>query len=206
MSVTVFMIWLTNLSPALAINWHDYDHLDPKRLVPTQALKQAVQYFDQIKDKINNPRFLSIIDFSKHSQQRRFFLINMFTGAVETFKVAHGQGSDSNHDGWAERFSNQPNSKASSIGYYLTAETYLGKYGLSLKLDGLSLTNSNARTRAVVVHGAPYVNDRIEKIGRSWGCPALDLKYAKQVIELIKEGSLMYAWRDQKVSGSEKYL
>lgn len=183
---------------ATAIDWNDYHHLDPKRIVPTQALKHAVLYFDQIKDKIGNSRYLTVIDFSRHSSQRRLFLINTHTGEVETLKVAHGQGSDTNSDGWAERYSNQPQSKASSLGFYLSAETYSGKYGLSLKLDGLSTTNSNARSRAVVVHGAPYVSEKNEKIGRSWGCPAIDQKQARRVIELIKEGSLIYAWAGQK--------
>lgn len=183
---------------ARAINWNEYHHIDPKHEVPTQALQQAISYYDQIKDKISNPRYLTVIDFSQHSRSERFFLINMKTGDVEALKVAHGQGSDSNHDGLAEKFSNQPNSKASSLGFYLTGEIYQGKYGTSLKLDGLSVTNSNARARAVVVHGAPYVSDELQKIGRSWGCPALDQKHSKRVIETIKEGSLIYAWRGQK--------
>lgn len=196
-ALLIFFLGVATMRAA-AIDWNDYDHLDPKKIVPTQALKQAVLYFDQIKDKIGNPNYLTVIDFSKHSSQRRLFLIDTHTGEVESLKVAHGQGSDTNYDGWAERYSNQPHSKASSIGFYLSAETYSGKYGLSLKLDGLSATNSNARSRAIVVHGAPYVSEKSEKIGRSWGCPALDQKQSRRVIDLIKKGSLIYAWAGQK--------
>jgi hypothetical protein len=194
--VISFLFAYASLSPA--INLSDYDHLDPQHLVPTTALEQAVTYYDQIKGQIKNPDVLTIIDYSQHSSRNRFFLINMKTGAVETLKVAHGQGSDSNHDGWAERYSNKPNSKATSLGFYLTDTTYTGSHGTSLRMDGLSTTNSNARARAIVVHGADYVSDARNKLGRSWGCPALDLRHARRVIDRIKHGSLIYAWAGQK--------
>jgi hypothetical protein len=194
----VFTIMVLVTIQASAINWEDYQHLDPEKKVPTQALQQALQYYDQIKDKISNPSVLTVIDYTQHSGKKRFYLIDMKTGHVEALRVAHGQGSDSNHDGWAEKYSNQPNSKATSIGFYLTNETYSGKYGLSLRLDGLSTTNNKARERAVVVHGAPYVNDHQGLIGRSWGCPALDEKISHRLIETIKNGSLIYAWGGQK--------
>lgn len=202
---TVVTSYLTLLK-AHAIDWKNYDHLDPDHQVPTQPLQQALAYYDQIKDKITNPNFLTIIDFSQHSKQKRFHLINMKTGYVESLLVAHGQGSDNNHDGWAERFSNKANSKASSLGFYLTSTTYKGKHGLSLTLDGLSATNSNARVRAVVVHGANYVGEKLAKIGRSWGCPALDQKIVNRIIQTIKEGSLMYAWAGQKPKDSTAEL
>jgi hypothetical protein len=182
---------------AMALKWSDYDHLDPHHQIPTQALKQAVTYYDEIKQKISNPNFLTVIDYSQHSNQRRFYLINMESGFVESLKVAHGQGSDADHDGVAEKFSNRPNSKASSLGFYLTGATYSGQHGTSLYLDGLSLTNNNARSRAIVIHGADYVSDKKTKIGRSWGCPALDKKKTSQIINRIKNGSLIYAWAGQ---------
>lgn len=181
-----------------AINWADYDHLDPSHRVPTEALKQAVNYYDMIKNKINNPYFLTVIDYSKHSGKPRFHLINMKTGNVTSLKVAHGKGSDSNHDGWAEKFSNADGSLATSLGFFLTSEPYPGENGYSLRLDGLSKTNSNARKRAIVVHGAAYVNDKLAVIGRSWGCPALDTRYSTHVIETIKNGSLIFSWGGPK--------
>ena len=89
-------------------------------------------------------------------------------------------------------FSNTPGSEMSSRGFYLTAETYQGSNGLSLVLDGLSTTNSNARSRAIVIHGAEYVSPG-SLIGRSWGCPALDMRYYIEVINQIKGGVLIYA-------------
>jgi hypothetical protein len=119
----------------------------------------------------------------------------MRSGEVETFKTSHGKGSDSDHDGYAETFSNVSGSNASSLGLYKTAEIYSGQHGRSLKLDGLSSTNSNARSRAIVVHPADYVDDSSSsKSGRSWGCPALDPSVSSRVINLIAGGSLIYAW------------
>jgi hypothetical protein len=80
----------------------------------------------------------------------------------------------------------------SSLGFYLTAETYNGEHGYSLRLDGLSSTNSNARERAIVIHAADYVAPG-EKIGRSWGCPAVEPRYHQQIIDELKEGALIYA-------------
>ena len=117
----------------------------------------------------------------------------METGSVWNIHVSHGKGSDSNHDGLAEKFSNVSGSNASSLGFYKTAETYQGKHGYSLRLDGLSETNSKARPRAIVVHGADYVKDKEVIQGRSWGCPAVSRMHSKKVIDLIKNGSLILA-------------
>jgi hypothetical protein len=170
-----------------------YNHLDPNKIVPSNALSSAVIYYDRNQSRIRNKKYMSVIDFSKSSKQSRFFIINMDSGAVWAIHVAHGKGSDSNHDGYADKFSNSSGSNASSLGYYLAAETYSGKHGLSLKLDGLSSTNSNARARAVVIHGASYVKEASVIQGRSWGCPAVTMSYRDKVIGLLKGGSLIYA-------------
>lgn len=171
----------------------NYDHIDPKRIVNTRALAAALTYFDKNQEKIKNKRYISVIDFSRRSTQARFFIISMSTGEVWAIHTAHGKGSDKDHDGYAERFSNTSGSNASSLGYYLTAETYFGKHGLSLKLDGLSHTNSNARRRAVVIHGASYVKESSVIQGRSWGCPAVANHLRDKVIGMLKGGSLIYA-------------
>jgi hypothetical protein len=170
-----------------------YDNLDPQHIVPDKHLKAAVLYFDKNKAKIKNQNYMTVIDYSMKSTKKRFFLINMKTGAVVAYHVAHGKGSDADHDGYAESFSNASGSNATSLGYYLTAETYNGGNGYSLKLDGQSSTNSNARARAVVVHGASYVQESDVIQGRSWGCPALTTSVSTAVINQIKNGSLMYA-------------
>ncbi|MGE0632873.1 MAG: murein L,D-transpeptidase catalytic domain family protein [Pseudobdellovibrionaceae bacterium] len=176
------------------VDWRNYDHLDPDHVVPTTALQKAVAYFDANQSKIKNKNYMIVLDFSRHSGKKRFYIINMKTGAVESFKTAHGKYSDPDHDGYATSFSNTNGSGKSSIGFYLTAETYYGANGYSLKLDGLSSTNSNARSRAVVIHPANYVSENSSKQGRSLGCPALDPKHSEKIIEKIKRGSLIYAF------------
>ena len=170
-----------------------YSHLDPKRVVPTKHLANALIYFDNNKSKFANQNVISVIDFSKRSSEKRWHFIDMKTGEVWSLHVAHGKGSDSNGDGYAEKFSNVSGSNASSLGFYRTAETYSGKWGYSLRIDGLSSTNSNARRRAVVVHGADYVVDRNVTQGRTWGCPAVSMANRTKVINLVKGGSLIYA-------------
>lgn len=171
----------------------EFDYVDPTHIVPTAALEQALLYYHDNKAKIANTKVLSIIDFSQSSTKKRWYFINMETGAVWNINVAHGKGSDANHDGFAEKFSNVSGSNASSIGFYKTAETYQGSHGYSLKLDGLSTTNSNVRARAIVVHGADYVKDAAVIQGRSWGCPAVSQANYKKVIDLIKGGSIILA-------------
>lgn len=170
-----------------------YNYVDPQRLVPTKALSNALIYFDQNKSRFSNTRYVTVIDFSKSSREKRFHIINMSTGVVWSLRTAHGKGSDSNHDGYAEKFSNVSGSHASSLGAYRTAETYYGSNGYSLRLDGLSSTNSRARSRAVVIHGANYVQERSVIQGRSWGCPALAQEYKTTVINYLKGGSLIWA-------------
>lgn len=171
----------------------NYQHLDPKKLVPSNLLKKAVLYFDANKSKITNQSYLSVIDFSKKSTLSRFFIINMKTGEVWALHVSHGKGSDPGHDGYAEKFSNVSGSNQSSLGFYKAAETYTGKHGLSLKLDGLSTTNSKARARAIVIHGADYVQEKSVIQGRSLGCPAVSMSVRTEVINRLKGGSIIYA-------------
>lgn len=172
-----------------------YAYVDPNKVIPTNLKTAALNYFDANQSRIRNKKYLSIIDFSMSSTRSRFYIINMTTGSVWRIHVAHGKGSDSNHDGYAESFSNSSGSNASSLGYYMTAETYSGSHGYSLRLDGLSSTNSNARSRAVVVHGASYVQEAEVIQGRSWGCPAVSMANRTKVIDMIKGGSIIYAGR-----------
>lgn len=172
-----------------------YAYVDPNRVIPSNLRTAALNYYDANQTRIRNKKYLSVIDFSMSSTRSRFYIINMTTGSVWRIHVAHGKGSDSNHDGYAERFSNLSGSNASSLGYYMTAETYSGSHGYSLRLDGLSSTNSNARARAVVIHGASYVQEAEVIQGRSWGCPAVSMTNRTKVIDMIKGGSIIYAGR-----------
>lgn len=170
-----------------------YQHLDPSHVVPTTLLEKAVVYFDANKSRFSNQNYIAICDFKKSSATKRFFIINMKTGAVKTYYVAHGSGSDTNHDGFAEKFSNVSGSNMSSLGFYRTAETYSGKHGYSLRLDGLSTTNSKVRSRAIVIHGADYVSNAARIQGRTNGCFGFAMSQRTEIIDMIKTGALLYA-------------
>ena len=153
---------------------------------------QGKRYYDQNWKSFSNRRYVVLIDLGAKSSARRFFLFDLKTGQVKRYLTSHGAGSDKNRNGWAETFSNQSGSKASSLGAYKTLGTYTGKHGRSLRLDGLSSTNSNALSRAIVVHGAKYIREKDGYAGTSWGCPALDNAYVQGVIDKIKGGALLY--------------
>ncbi len=159
---------------------------------------------------VSNPETLTVIDYSKPSTEKRFFVFDIRTREVLYSElVAHGQGSGEN---MTTRFSNQPNSHATSLGLFVTTETYMGKNGYSLRMNGLDAGfNDKAMERAIVMHGAPYVNpdaiSSLGRLGRSWGCPALRPAIARQVIDLVKGGNLVFSYApDQNWLKSSKYL
>lgn len=190
--VTVFILILVIISTN-QICFGAEAFIDPNKEVPAELLSEALAFYNGNLSKIKNKDTLGIIDFSQHSSKERFYLIDMVTGTVDRYLVAHGKNSDKDQDGYATDFSNIPDSLMSSQGFYLTAEPYVGKHGLSLKLDGLSSTNSKAREREIVIHGAVYVNPSAQIIGRSWGCPAIEQRFVKEVVDRIKGGALLFA-------------
>lgn len=164
-----------------------------------QAFSLAIAGYNQISG--HKKEILTLIDFSKASTDERLYVLDLKNKKL-LFKthVAHGRNSGANY---ATSFSNKNGSYKSSLGFYLTAETYQGKNGYSLKLDGLEKgINDNARQRAIVMHGASYADPASAKamgrLGRSLGCPALPLKYNKQVINTIKEGSVLFIYAQDK--------
>ena len=159
--------------------------------LPKAMYDKMISYYNASDDALNNPRYVVIVDFNQPSSQKRFYLFDLQNGTVERHATAHGKNSDPNNTGYATKFSNTNGSLQSSLGFYLTLATYTGSNGYSLRLRGLSSTNSNAEKRAIVVHPADYVSDATPRAGRSWGCPALDPQYAKSVIDKIKGGALM---------------
>jgi hypothetical protein len=147
---------------------------------------------------INN-QFLTIIDFSKSSNQNRLFVIDIENKNIKHKSlVAHGRNSGYE---FASNFSNKISSYKSSLGFYKTAETYTGKHGFSLRLDGLEFSNSNARSRAIVMHGADYASEdfmkRNGRLGRSLGCPSVPIKEHKEIIETIKDGTCFFIYAPQ---------
>jgi len=164
--------------------------------VPAQALENMLEKASYLEpDKLTSTHWGFVADFTKNSKYPRGYLINMKTGKSQAFHVSHGVNSGDGR-GNTIRFSNHDQSKQSSEGLYVTAETYYGKHGLSLRLDGLESTNNHARERAIVIHGASYVPHSSSKvarrIGRSWGCPAVSNAVSKNLIQKLKGGSLYY--------------
>lgn len=141
---------------------------------------------------------IGVVDFTLASSEPRFHLVNVESGSIErSWLVAHGSGSDPRATGLLHRFSNQPGSNATSRGAYLTADNYYGKYGRSQRLIGLDPDNDMALSRAIVVHGAPYVDPdlipRQGRIGRSQGCFAFELGEVATVMDALGQGRMIYA-------------
>ncbi|TGE14399.1 murein L,D-transpeptidase catalytic domain family protein [Hymenobacter elongatus] len=152
---------------------------------------------------------LTVIDFSRSSRLKRLWVIDLKQQRVLFHTlVAHGKNTG---EEFAQAFSNVNGSEQSSIGFYLTGNTYNGKHGLSLKLRGLEPRyNSNAGSRAVVVHGAEYVCEDFVRqhgrLGRSQGCPALPASQASDIIRVIKGGSVIYAHAPAAVNYTSSFL
>lgn len=177
-----------------------------------QALVSALEAYNcATQSGINDSgHILTIIDYSKPSSEKRLFTFDLARHRLLfNTLVAHGKNSGGL---MATRFSNQPESRASSIGLFVTGETYFGRDGYSLRLSGLDHGfNDMARDRAVVMHGANYVSSEFVKehgrLGLSWGCPAVPRQMVKPIINTIKGGTLVFAYYPQRTFMHEsKYL
>lgn len=172
-----------------------YTELKLGQQIPFPVFKQALNGYNNIRDK--KKELLTFIDFTKPSTEERLFVIDIHNKRIlYNTVVSHGRNSGMNY---ATKFSNKNGSNQSSLGFYLTGGTYIGKNGYSLLLDGLEKgINDRARERAIVVHGAPYANPSIIKasgrLGRSLGCPALPQAVSKEIIDVIKNGSVLYIY------------
>ena len=166
--------------------------LNPKVL---QLAEKA--FYCASKRGVVNKQFLTIIDYSQPSTKKRLWVIDMAKAKLKFNElVAHGQGSG---DNVPTRFSDTTNSHESSLGVFVTKNTYIGHNGLSLRMQGLEPgVNDHAMQRDVVFHGADYVSEAAAesqgRIGRSWGCPALPRAEAKDTINTIQGGSLVFAY------------
>jgi len=140
---------------------------------------------------------LAVIDYSRPSLEPRLWVFDLEAGTLLYEEVvAHGQGSG---DNIPHRFSNSEGTHASSLGLFVTADTYNGRNGYSLRMDGLEPgVNDQALARAIVMHGAPYVNTGLAhskgRLGRSWGCPAVRPIVAKPLINSLKEGQFLFSY------------
>jgi hypothetical protein len=159
---------------------------------------------------VTDPPTLTIIDYSKASTEPRLWVLDLRARELLYHElVAHGQGSGGNY---ATRFSNEADSHQTSLGLFVTEGTYVGRNGYSLRLNGLDRGfNDRARDRAIVMHGAPYVNADITKslgrLGRSHGCPAVREVVARELIDRVKGGSLVFSYYpDEQWLNSSKYF
>jgi chitosanase len=164
------------------------------------AMERLISYRDKHHPN-SDPRYWAIVNFDLHSSKPRLFLFDCVVGQVSQHLCAHGKGSDPDHNGVADLFSNKDGSNCTSLGIYHCDVTYTGAHGKSLYLDGLEATNSAARARHIVMHGADYVsqewvNDQ-GKIGRSLGCPAIPMGQVEKIIPKLMGGSLLIHWKSK---------
>jgi L,D-transpeptidase-like protein len=169
--------------------------------IAPSLLRRALDALERHQDSISYRDFVGVADFSLPSRAPRFHVVNLADGSVRSHLVAHGRGSDPSHTGWLERFSNEPRSNATSAGAYRTGSIYVGTHGRSMRLDGLDPTNSNALTRAIVVHGAWYVSEEMIRfsgvLGRSQGCFAVAKSSLPEIMTALGPGRLIFADKDQ---------
>ncbi|MGB3806213.1 MAG: murein L,D-transpeptidase catalytic domain-containing protein [Erythrobacter sp.] len=157
----------------------------------------AKRELDKAGDVIWRKDIVGIADFGVHSSNRRFHFVNLDREEVASYHVSHGTGSDPEHDGWLNHYSNVEGSNATSRGAYVTWEWYVGRYGTSVRLGGLEDTNDNALERYIVMHRADYAEpshvERWGRLGRSNGCFALGEEQFRVALLNLSGGRLLYA-------------
>jgi hypothetical protein len=168
-----------------------------KPSIDPQLKARALVALAANRGRIPHEDVIGIADFSRPSREPRFYIIDLRSGMVTQHLCAHGRGSDPAHSGWLEMFSNAVGSEATSSGAYVTGDAYFGKYGHSMRLTGLDRSNSNAETRAIVIHSAWYAEPRVVeeygKLGRSEGCFALPGISHAEAMTRLGSGRLLYA-------------
>lgn len=184
-----FLASLAAVAPALTLARHAAAQTESVLTFLAQAELRRVG------NRIPNQDVVAVANFARPSIEPRFHLVDMRSGAVQSFLVAHGRGSDPDHSGWLQNFSNAVNSECSSRGAFLTGNYYYGRHGHSMRLMGLDPTNSNAEAREIVVHSAAYVCPEIIRergvLGRSEGCFALDVANLPTVLDRLGPGRLL---------------
>lgn len=224
-SAGIFFLALLLLAQPLAANSIKAPDDGDKHSWSAQVLKEAEMAYDQLdlsvkglskkaflygwkgyrllqkKGLLHNTEVLTICDFSQSSRHKRLYIIDVanMTLLMNTY-VAHGRNSGGEY---ATRFSNKPQSRQSSLGFYLTRQTYTGEHGLSLKIDGLERgINDHANARHIVVHGSAYLGGEFLENnafnGRSYGCPAVPEAEAEEIISTIKDGSCLFIYHPSK--------
>ena len=169
----------------------------PQPAINPALRARALAALETHRHRLRHADVIGIADFNRLSREPRFYILDLRSGFTTEHLVAHGRGSDPEHLGWLERFSNEVGSEATSEGAYLTGDSYTGKYGWSLRLDGLDPSNSNALARSIVVHSAWYAEPQMiaahGKLGRSEGCFALPGISHAEAATRLGSGRLLYA-------------
>jgi L,D-transpeptidase catalytic domain len=168
-----------------------------------EAFQYAWKGYQKLLDNklIRRAEYLTICDFSQPSSQKRLYIVDVENQKLITNTyVAHGKNSGAEY---ATKFSNTPESLQSSLGFYLTANTYIGSHGLSLRINGVDKGyNDKALARTIVIHGAAYVDPARAKagvfMGRSYGCPAVPQKESAKIITTIKNGTCLFIYHPGK--------
>jgi hypothetical protein len=211
LAATLLVPHASNASPATTFAIDDFDSAAIGG-IETDVLEMALGAASCAVQSgaVKGPETLTVIDYSKPSSERRLWVYDLKTKQLLFEElVAHGQGSGAN---MATQFSNNDESHQTSLGLFVTGDTYVGKNGYSLRLDGLDKgVNDHARDRAIVMHGAPYVSPEFVqangRLGRSWGCPAISELVARKMIDTVKGGGLVFAYYpDAKLLKTSKYL
>ena len=188
---------------SLAEAMRTYEQLNLQQLGLNKSIFQkALKGFEKLlqQGKINS-EILSVCDFSKSSNEKRLFVIDLAKRQVLfNSLVAHGKNTG---EEFASRYSNEPSSYQSSLGFHITGDTYQGKHGLSLKLEGVEKGfNDNAEKRAIVMHGADYVSENFiaeqGRLGRSFGCPSVPMELRDHIINALKGGSCLFIFYPDK--------
>lgn len=188
-----------SISPTLSDRFLFPQAADISEFPPLKLLQTALAGYELLLEEkcVSRPEVMTIIDFSLPSDKERLWVLDLIRGKVLFHcLVSHGRNSG---ELMADKFSNIPGSNASCPGFYKTGETYIGKHGLSLALDGLETgINDKARERAIVMHGADYVSAefirKYGRLGRSFGCPAVPEELSKEIIQTIKGGSCLFIY------------
>lgn len=185
-------------------------HCNQLALPKSDCFKKALRGYYKLKEKgIIQKDILTLVDFSLSANTKRLWVIDLSTNTILfNSLVAHGRNTG---EEFAAKFSNKNESFQSSLGFYATGEIYTGKHGMSLKLDGLEKgVNDNARSRAVVIHGADYVSESFirnhNRLGRSQGCPAIPVELTSSIINAIKDKSCLFIYHPSRTKTSLKLL
>lgn len=191
---------------ALGLSIKAIDKALANRELPKSAFLKTIEFMAANRKLVRNRKYVGLVDFSKSIAAPRFYIVNLRTGVVGRFHVSHGKGSDPYRTGVPQRFSNVSGSQMSSLGFYLTKQPYYGRFGYSLRLKGLSSTNSRAESRAIVLHpyyvGPGYEHIYWKHAGRSCvnggclteGCFGVAHKVSSHIVDNLQGGAIIYAF------------